>query len=136
MNAKDKLIEGDFITEGVEYSKYSKHLDKIFDAVIDYGYVNRIVPEQMNNPNNGRKDTEEFVAFRVKKESKKEFEDAMKDLNIYLSEERLKQDGTEKEFYMFKSKNVPELRQIIRGSVKIKKQEAANAMITRKSRDY
>ena len=136
MNAKDKLIKGGFITEGIEYSKYSKHLDKIFDAVIDYGYVNRIVPEQMNNPNIGRKDTEEFVAFRVKKESKKEFEDAMKDLNIYLSEERLKQDGTEKEFYMFKSKDVPELRKIIRGSVKIKENEAVNAMTRRNIRGY
>ena len=48
----------------------------------------------------------------------------MKDLNIYLTKEMLKKDGEEKEFYMFKSRNLPELRSIVRGSVKIKEQEA------------
>ncbi len=124
MKAEDKLIKGGFIDNSLAYVKYLRHLDKIFDAIIDYGYVDRIIPEHIDNPYVGRKDTEEYCAFRVRTQDKEEFENIMKDLNIYLTKEMLKKDGEEKEFYMFKSRNLPELRSIVRGSVKIKEQEA------------
>ena len=125
MGAKEKLRKQNFIDDSFSYAKYSKHMDAIFDSVIDYGYVDRVVDGQSGNPNIGRKDTEEYCAFRVKENKKEDFEKIMQDLNIYLSKEKLKSAGQERDFYMFKSNNIPELKNIIRGSVKIKQQEAA-----------
>ncbi len=125
MGAKEKLRKQNFIDDSFSYAKYSKHMDAIFDSVIDYGYVDRVVDGQAGNPNIGRKDTEEYCAFRVKENKKEDFEKIMQDLNIYLSKEKLNSAGQERDFYMFKSNNIPELKNIIRGSVKIKQQEAA-----------
>ena len=129
MTAKDKLIKEGYIKEAFEYSKYNKYFDKIFDAVEDYGYFDKIIPEQKDNPNIGHKDTEEYMAFCVKKEKKEEFEDIMKDLNIYLPKENKSKNGIEKEFYTFKTRNNPELTTIVKGCVKIKEKEKSNAML-------
>lgn len=138
MSAKEKLIAGGFITEDCKFEynfrKYFKYLDTIYDAVVDYGYTQKVVPEQVDSENIGRKDTDEFTAFYVKQQKKEEFEAAMKALNIYLDKEMLSFEGDnkEREAYTFKSSNIPELKQIIRGTVKTKQKEAATqAMLAR-----
>lgn len=128
MNAEKKLIQNGFIEPSYRFDKYHKYLDTIFDIVVDYGYINRVIPAQKDNPNIGHKDTEEFCVFRIKDDQKANFEKIMQDLNIFLFKENLKKDGTMHEWFMFKSKNLPELRAIIRGCVKIKTQESKIAM--------
>ena len=124
MNAKEKLINGGYIENSLNFQKYTRYLDKIFDAIVDYGYVDKVIPEEKNNPNLGHKDTEEFCVFRVKDESKAEIEKIMQDLNIYLTKERYKKKGEMHEWFVFKSKNIPELKAIVRGCCKIKTKEA------------
>lgn len=123
MNTKEKLLKGGFIKDSPEFSKYEPHLDKIFNAITDYGYVDKVVDSQKGNTNLGHKDTEEYCVFRVKEEEKANFKHIMEDLNIGLGEENLTKDGEKKQFYSFKSRNLPELKSIIRGVVKTKENE-------------
>lgn len=125
MNAKEKLIKGGFITDTPEFKKYEPYLDNIFKAVTDYGYVSKIVASQQNDSNIGRKDTEEHCVFKVADKDKKSFKEMMEDLNIFLKEETLTKDGKAQEFYSFKSRNLPELKSIVRGVVKVKENEQA-----------
>ena len=130
MNVKEKLIQNGFIKDSHEFSKYNKYLDAIFGAIVEYGYIDKPVPEQKDNPNIGRIDTEEFCVFKVKDEEKAKFEKIMQDLNIFLSKENVKEGNSRHEWFCFKSKNFPELKAIVRGCVKLKNQEVEKAMNT------
>lgn len=128
MNAEKKLIQNGFIEPSYRFDKYRKYLDTIFDIVVDGGYINKVISVEKNNPNLGHKDTKEFCVFRIKGDQKANFEKIMQDLNIFLFKENLEKDGTMHEWFVFKSENLPELRAIIRGCVKIKMQESKIAI--------
>ena len=123
MNVKEKLLKNNFIQDSPRFWIYNPYLDTIFDSVIDYGYVDKVVSSQKDNPNILHKDTEEFCVFRVKDDKKTDIEKIMQNLNIFLSKESLKKDGSAYEWFVFKSENLPELKAVIRGCVKTKKQE-------------
>lgn len=123
MNTKEKLLKNNFIQDSPRFWIYGPYLDTIFNSVIDYGYVNRVVPSQKDDPNIGRKDTEEFFVFRVNDDKKADIEKIMQNLNIFLSKENLTKHGSAYEWFVFKSENLPELKAVIRGCVKTKKQE-------------
>ena len=123
MSIEQALIDGGYFNVNIHSEKYRAHLDTIYADVVDYGYLNRTVPIR-DEQNCGKLPTEEHFVIRVLSNKRAQFEECMADLNIALKTEMLKIGGKESLCYTFKSKNLPELKNIVRGMVKIKEQQA------------
>ncbi|MBP5399795.1 MAG: hypothetical protein J6Y53_05210 [Alphaproteobacteria bacterium] len=124
MSIEKALIDGGYFEENIHSNKYKPHLDTLYSAVIDYGYLDRAIPVKNEQNYDRAAPTEEHFVIRVLSNKREQFEECMADLNIALRTEMLKIDGKEALCYTFKSKNLPELKNIIRGMVKIKEQQA------------
>lgn len=123
--SKKILTDGGYFNDDNENCrKYKKHLDSIYACVVDYGYTYKEIPTK-DDQNDGRRVTEEHFAIEVLESKRPQFEKCMEELNIALKTEMLTKDGKKSLFYTFKSQNLPELKNIIRGIVKTKQQQAA-----------
>ena len=131
MTIEKILTDGGYFQDDVHSNKYKKHLDSIYACVVDYGYIYKEIPSK-DDQNFGRIATEEHFAIRVLESKRPQFEECMEDLNIALKTEMLRKDGKENLYYTFKSKNLPELKNITRGVVKTKQQQTNNAMFQSK----
>ena len=123
MTIEKILTTGGYFHDDPDYIKYKKHLDSIYACVVDYGYTYKEIPTK-GDQNDGRRVTEEHFAIEVLESKRPQFEECMAELNIALKKEMLKKDGKECLFYTFRTKNFPELKEIIRGMVKTKQQQA------------
>ena len=123
MTIEKILTDGGYFQDDLHSHKYKEHLDTIYACVIDYGYIDKEIPSK-DDQNVGRRPTEEHFAIEVLESKRPQFEECMADLNIALKTEILRKDGKESLYYTFKSKNLPELKNITRGIVKTKQQQA------------